>query len=131
MSYGSNDRYREMDVMSMSPARRLVTLYTHLLVQLKQVRRHIERNEIELRCERLMKAEAIVHDLLVSLDHQQGGALAGQLASLYRWLLSEFAATHRRPDLKRFDAATKIVSELHEAWQGAADQLAGESASAA
>ncbi|HEY4321467.1 MAG TPA: flagellar export chaperone FliS [Gemmatimonadales bacterium] len=125
MSYGTGNRYREMDVMAMTPARRLVMLYTHLLVQLRQARRHLEQGEIELRGERLLKAEEIVRELLISLNYEAGGSLARQLASLYEWLLKEFSAIHRKPDLKRLDAATKIVAELHEAWEGAANQLSG------
>lgn len=131
MSYGTMDRYREMDILAMSPARRLVVLYTHLLVLLRQVRRHIERNEIELRCDRLMRAESIVQELVVTLDREHGGQLAEQLASLYQWLLTEFAAIHRNPDVARLDAATRIVAELHEAWESAANQVASQGAPAA
>jgi flagellar protein FliS len=125
VSYGSPNRYREMDVMAMPPARRLVMLYTHLLVVLRQTRRQIELGDIEAREERLARAEDIVHELLISLDRKAGGALGDQLAALYRWLISEFQGIHRRPDLARLDAAAHIVAELHEAWEGAERQLAG------
>jgi flagellar protein FliS len=128
MSYGSNDRYREMEVQAMSPARRLVLLYSHLLVALKQARMHIERGEIELRGERLLRAEEIVHELAFSLDREAGGELATRLAALYAWMLGQFAAIQARPNLQQLDAVTTIVSELHAAWEGAAAQLAGSTA---
>ena len=122
MSYGSSGRYREMEVLAMSPAQRVVLLYTHLLVNLRQARGHFERGEIEARGNRLLRAEEIVHELAVSLDHEAGGEIASRLAALYAWLLGEFVAVHTRPDLARFDAAVKVVTELHEAWTAVANQ---------
>ncbi|HEY3934439.1 MAG TPA: flagellar export chaperone FliS [Gemmatimonadales bacterium] len=128
MSYASPSRYREMEVLAMQPAQRVVLLYSHLLVLLRQARRHLERGEIEQRGERLFRAEEIVRELQVSLNHEVGGELAGRLANLYTWMVSEFAGVHARPDLERLDAVTKIVAELYEAWQSAALQVLGQSA---
>ncbi|HEX3928983.1 MAG TPA: flagellar export chaperone FliS [Gemmatimonadales bacterium] len=125
MTYPTNSRYREMEIMALPPERRLVMIYSHLLVLLRQARRHIELNEVERRGERIIKAQEIVFELTVTLDRESGGQLAQQLASLYAWLLREFAAIHSRPDLTRLDAVIRIVGELHEAWEGAAAQLLG------
>lgn len=124
MSYGSMDRYREMEVMAMPPARRLVLLYTQLLVSLRQARRHIELGEIEARTERLLHAEEIVRELALSLDHTQGGDLVVRLGQLYGWMLGQLALVHARPEPARIDALVRIVTELHEAWGTAANQLA-------
>lgn len=129
MSYGSVDRYREMDVMAMSPARRLVLLYARLLASLRQARRHLEQGEIEARTERLLHAEEIVRELALSLDHVRGGELAGRLAQLYAWILGQLSAIHIRPDAARLDAVVRIVLELHDAWGAAADQVAAGSGS--
>ncbi|MEO5800786.1 MAG: flagellar export chaperone FliS [Gemmatimonadales bacterium] len=132
MSYGTNSsRYREMEVLSMSPAQRVVLLYHHLLVNLRQARAHMERGEIEARGNRLLRAEEIVHELAVSLDHEAGGEIAGRLAALYAWLLGEFAAVHLHPDSERLDSAVRVISELHEAWTAVAAQAVEPSATAA
>lgn len=122
MSYGNSSRYREMEVMAMSPAQRVVLLYTHLLVNLRQARMHLERGEIEARGNRLQRAEEIVHELAVSLDHEAGGEIATRLSALYAWLLGEFVAVHTKPDLDRLDAAVRVVTDLHEAWTAVAAQ---------
>ena len=117
-------RYRELEVVSLPPARRLVLLFTHLLVQLRLARGHAERREIELRTDRLSRAQEIVVELLASLDRDAGGDLAGQLANLYGWLLGELATLHVRPDLARFDVTIRVVADLHEAWTAAAETVA-------
>lgn len=114
-------RYREMEILSMPPARRLVLLFTHLLVQLRLSRSNAERGEIEPRTERLIRAQEIVVELLASLDREAGGDLAKGLAGLYGWLVAELAALHARPDLARFDLVIRVVAELHEAWTAAAE----------
>ncbi len=124
MSYGSMDRYREMEVMAMPPARRLLVLYSQLLTALRQARHLIETGQIEARTERLLHAEEIIRELAVSLDRERGGDLAGRLAELYAWMLTQTAAIHARPELGRVDHVIRIVAELHEAWGVAANQVA-------
>lgn len=114
-------RYREMEILSMPPARRLVLVFTHLLVQLRLARGHAERGEIERRTDRLNRAQDIVMELLASLDRDAGGDLARRLSGLYGWLVSELASLHSRPELARFDLVIKVVAELHEAWTQAAE----------
>ncbi|MDZ4674586.1 MAG: flagellar export chaperone FliS [Gemmatimonadota bacterium] len=130
MSYGSMDRYREMEVMAMPPARRLVALYTQLLAALRQARHQMELGQIESRTERLLHAEEIVRELMVSLDRERGGELARRLSDLYSWMLTQVATIHSRPELARLDQVIRIVSELHEAWGAAASQVTSTSSAA-
>jgi flagellar protein FliS len=124
MSYGSMDRYREMDVMAMTPARRLVVLYAQLLVALRQARRFMELGQVGSRTERLLHAEEIIRELAVSLDRERGGDLATRLAELYGWMITQVAAIHGRPEVARVDQVIRIVSELHDAWGTAASPVA-------
>lgn len=123
MSYGSMDRYREMEVMAMPPARRLVVLYAQLLTALRQARHQIELGQIATRTERLLHAEEIIRELAVSLDRERGGDLATRLSELYSWMLTQVAALHSRPELARVDQVIRIAAELHEAWGIAASQV--------
>lgn len=123
MSYATIGSYREMEILAMSPARRVVFLYSHLLVNLRQAHMHLEAGEIEARTERLLKAEEIVYELAASLNHEQGGQLADLLNSLYGWLLDGLRQSHGQPDLARLDALISTVSELHQAFSQAAAEL--------
>ena len=123
MPYPSGSRYREMEVLAMPPAKRLVMLYSKLLVLLKQARQEIARGDIVAREQRLVQADEIVRELTFSLNFEAGGALAQSLASIYTWLIAEFAGIHAKPDVARLDAVISIVADLHEAWSGAATQV--------
>lgn len=131
MSYGTAARYREMEVMTMSPARRIVLLYAQLLGSLRRARLHFDRGEIEERTERLLLTQEIIHELASSLDRSAGGELAERLASLYTWMATEITSIQQRRDTAALDRVTAIVAELHEAWEGAASQLQQEGQPAA
>lgn len=123
MSYGSPSRYREMEVLALSPARRVVLLYAQLQVALTQARTFLVSGEIEARTEALLRAESFVFELAASLDRAQGGELAERLATLYGWMLTQLTALHHSRDLATLDALRHTVAELHEAWEGAAQQV--------
>jgi len=131
MTYATGSRYREMEVLATTPERRLVMLYGKLLVLLKQARTEIGRGDIVAREHRLMHADEIVRELAISLNYEAGGDLARSLASIYSWLLAEFSGIHAKPDVGRLDAVITIVADLHEAWEGAAAQVADRGATAA
>ena len=121
MTYASSAaRYQEMDVLTMSPARRLVLLYGRLLLSLRQARAAITAGDIPTRAARLGKALDILNELLFSLDREAGGQLAERLAALYVHMLSELSAVDRKPDVARLDRVLETVATLHDAWAAAA-----------
>lgn len=131
MAYPMTDRYREMEIMAMTPAKRVVLLYTHLLASLQQARGFLVSGDVEAREGRLAKAEGIVLELAVSLDREQGGTLAAELSSIYAWMLTEITRVHARADLAGLDGLLRIARELHAAWDAAAEQVGAEAAGAA
>jgi len=117
-------RYQQNDVFSMSPARRVVFLYGQALAGLRQAGRHLERGEIESRSRCLTRAREILGELLTTLDFEQGGDIARNLAGLYAWFMSETVEIDFKPDPARLERMTLMVAELHAAWDQAAQQVA-------
>ncbi len=123
MSYSGVARYQQNDVFSMSPARRLVFLYGQIVANLRQAARFLERGEIEARARALTRARDIMGELLCTLNFQEGGEIAANLASLYLWMMDETLEVDRRQDPKRLERLTGMVAELHSAWEQAAAQV--------
>lgn len=117
------DRYRQMDVSAMTPAGLVVALYARLLLALRQARLAISTGDIEARERRVLQATDILHELAASLDHVQGGEIAGRLAALYAWMIQECLQVHRHPEVARIDPVITSVTELHEAWVEVARQV--------
>jgi flagellar protein FliS len=123
MSYSSQAaHYREMQVMTASPAQLVVILYDHVLVCLRRARIAMEAGNTEQRIVLLDKTRHGLGELLATLNRDEGGVIAQDLARLYTFLLSELIDIGRTGDVARLERVTGIVTEL----RGAFATLAGE-----
>ena len=124
MSYGSIGKqatqYLEIQVLAATPGELMIMVYDHLLVQLLKAQRAHTSPELTIRCDALEKARAALGELQVTLDHDKGGPLAAQLASIYTFLLGELTTLGLRPEARRFEGIVRIVSELRGAFAQAA-----------
>ena len=123
MRNGAASQYKTLDIQSMSPARRVVFLYSFTLGQLKQAKLHKNAENPDLRNDCLGRAQDAVNELLIALDRDCGGKLADQMASLYAYFLKELVALTVKPSEERLDRLIAMVGSLHEAWCQAADQV--------
>jgi len=108
--------YRESSVMGMSQKQLIPLLYEHLLVGLKRASKQIRERDVEGKAVSVEKATGILYELLASLDFDQGGEIAGRLASLYTYFLKEITEASRSLDADRLDPLVDMISSLYEAW---------------
>lgn len=124
MSYSSQAaNYRELEVLSASPDRLLLMLFDHLVVQLERARIGIDRKDVTMQVTALTKSRAIVGELLATLDFEQGGDIAQQLADLYQFMLVELVDVARREDTTMLTRLSGIVSTLRDGFGAAAEQM--------
>ena len=120
--------YKRAEIQSSSPEQLIPLLYRELLRQLAQGRTHIANGAFEEKADAFSKANAILLELMGSLDVKAGGELGQQLASLYRYFLAELEAVSRTLDLGRLDSLVDLIQPLEEAWRHAAEELASQQA---
>lgn len=124
MTYPSRaSQYRELQVMSASPARLTVLLFEHLEVVMRRAQTAIRSEQVELRVENLGRAREIVSELLGTLDLERGGAIAIDLSMLYGFLQGELVDVGMRRDAIRLGRLIGIVNTLSGAFSAAARQL--------
>ena len=116
-------RYVTDSVTTASPARLLVMLYDKLALDLGQAEEGFRAGDRPLGRDRVTHAQDIVLELLSSLD-VDAWAGAGQLASLYTFLIGELTQAHVAADADRVAACAKLVAPLREAWRAAAAEVA-------
>lgn len=68
--------------------------------------------------QRIGQAAAIVTELRSSLDHEQGGDIAGKLDSLYDYMQRRLMHANRRRDQEALLEVMDLISEIHTAWNG-------------
>jgi len=124
MSYATqSSSYRDMEIQSASPERLVVFVFEQLVVNLERARLAMERKDIELRVTSLRRARDLVTELLVTLDFEQGGALANQLADLYQFMLVQLVDIGQRQDVVTLRKLVNIAASLRDGFVGAADQV--------
>ena len=124
MTYPSRvSQYREIQVMSASPARLTVLLFEHLEVVMRRAQTAMRNEQVELRVENMGKARAIVSELLTTLDIDNGCAIALDLSMLYGFLLAEMVDVGIRRDAMRLSRLIGIVNTLSTAFADAAKQV--------
>ena len=118
-------RYRDAELASASPGQLVVLLFDKLALTVRRARVALEARDIEQRTEQILKAAEMVTELRVSLDHEQGGAMSGQLDALYAFMLRELHEANRTQDAGKLDVVLRIAGELREGFAGALTQLQG------
>jgi flagellar protein FliS len=58
----------------------------------------------------------VVEGLILSLDHDQGGEVAGNLLKLYDYIAGLLVRANASNDPALFDEATRLVREISSAW---------------
>src|SRR4029450_4569021 len=120
-------RYLGDAVAPSSPQQVLVMLYDRLALDLERAQKAAAAGEREATSEQLQHAQAIVIELLSSLqvDAWEGGP---RLAALYNWLISEIMQANIKLDTNRISSCRQVVDPLRDAWRQAAATLAGSPA---
>lgn len=124
MSYAKQGAsYRDLEVLSASPDRLLLMLFDHLLVQLERARIGTERADLNMQVAALVKARAILGELLATLDFEQGGEIATQLADLYQFMLLQLVDVGQRRDVAMLRRLSALAGTLRDGFAGAVEQV--------
>jgi flagellar secretion chaperone FliS len=129
MSYASQTaRYLENDIMSRRPEWLVPLLYEHLIASLERASVQMAASDFEGKAASFEKANAIVGELLASLDLEKGGEIAKQLSALYAFFTVELLNISRTMDRPALARLVAMAKELHGAWVAAAEEIAPRSA---
>lgn len=113
-------RYQRMDIES-----RLTDSTPHGLVgmlldgvqkNLNIAKGAVERQEISRKGEAIGKAISIVDSLRASLDHEQGGTIAANLAELYAYMERRLLQANMESSRAMLDEVGSLVEQIRSAW---------------
>lgn len=117
--------YFKDEVLSASPVTLVELLCRGALEAIVSAKRYLQLGDIGARSRAITKAMAIITELSLALDHEQGGELSSNLARLYGYierLLIQANSEQREPPLVE---AEQLVTTLLEAWTVLAGRLPG------
>jgi flagellar secretion chaperone FliS len=131
MSYASQQAMRqyqhvgvEARVAEASPHGLVQMLLRGALVRIAAARGALEAGDVTRKGELIGRAIDIVEGLRISLDLQRGGAIAANLADLYRYIARLLVEANLHGDAARLAEAAGLLEEINSAWQAIAAEVA-------
>lgn len=127
-------KYKEVDTIGKSPVELVLQVYDGALSEIGAAKAKYTEQKYADAYNNIQRAERMVTHLYTTLDMEQGGEVAANLAKLYVWVITKLHEVQATKDLSRFDECTKILRNLREAWESVKLQSAparGETPAAA
>ncbi len=107
----------------------LVTqMFDGALGRLAQAKGAMTRGDTKQKGETISKAIRIIGGLEGCLDHEQGGELSQNLASLYEYMNLTLAQANIQNDVGKLEEVSKLLLEIKSAWVQIPAQLSQASA---
>ena len=113
--YARPNAYRENSIMTASPEQLVVMLYDGAGRFLRQAEGSMIDGSWLQASEKLSRAEAIIDELLATLD-LDAGEVADRLQSIYVFCKTRLIEARIERDAVRVDQVARLLSELREAW---------------
>jgi flagellar secretion chaperone FliS len=107
--------YRESAVLTASPAQLVVMLYDGAHRFLTQSAIAMRDGRVALAGEKLRRAEAIIDELLATLD-MDAGEIAERLQAIYVFCKTRLIEARLERDPGRVDQVARLLAELRDAW---------------
>lgn len=123
MPLTATDAFRS-EVTRARPTEIVVMLYNEAILSLTAAIKAMQQNDIEERCNRVNVVTEIVGTLHMSLDMEQGGDIADQLGSLYRFVLAQLIRINIHSDAEGAAKIIDLLKPLRDAWQEVDQRMA-------
>jgi flagellar protein FliS len=108
--------YRQQSILTAPPGRLVVMLYDGCLRFLFQAAYAMREGDRTASLSRMRRAEAIIDELTVTLDHERGGQIASRLQGIYSFSRRHLREAWSENDADKIDQVSSMLSELREAW---------------
>lgn len=117
--YGKNahNQYQTVQVTTTDRGRLLLMMYEGALKFLRQSKAGLESNDMAKFCRFLSKAQAIIAELMNTLDFEKGGKIAKDLDRLYDFMLFYLTEANLHRDAKRVEKVIELLETVYAAYK--------------
>ena len=117
--YGKNAHaaYQNIQVTTTDRGRLLLMMYEGAIKFLKQSKAGLEANDIAKFCRFLSKGQAIIAELMNTLDFEKGGSIARDLDRLYDFMLFYLTEANLHRDGKRITKVIGLIDTIYSAYK--------------
>ncbi|WOV88391.1 flagellar export chaperone FliS [Sporosarcina oncorhynchi] len=107
--------YQNNSVNTSTPGELTLMLYNGCLKFIQQAKRALEQGSIEEKNTYTQKAQAIVTELMVTLDQSQ--AVSKEMMILYEFVNNRLLDGNIKGDAGLYDEASEIITEFRDTWK--------------
>ena len=118
------DAYLETEILSATPVRLVELLYRGGLDAVRLARNALDASNIAERSRQIVRGQAILAELSLTLDHQRGGALSRELAELYDYMQRRLNNANSEQRAEPLDEVSRLLEILLEAWSSVSGSIA-------
>lgn len=115
-AYAAPKSYQLNDILTAPPGRLVVLLYDGAGRFLRQAAAAMRAGDIQRSNASMQRAEAIIDELLVTLNYDQGGEIAASLRDVYLFCRRLLNESRLERDAEKVDSVVDLLGELREAW---------------
>ena len=109
-------QYQQTQVSTSNPEKILLMLYDGAINFSRIAREKAANDERGERGKYVSKAQAIVAELMNSLDHEVGGVIAKRLEQLYMYIINEYVNANVNNSVSSLDNTIRILGILRDTW---------------
>ena len=108
--------YKQQSVLTATRGQLVVMLYDGCLRFLHQSAYAMRDGDVVVAGNRMSRAEAIIDELLTTLDLEQGGVIASRLQGIYVFCAKQLIEARLSGDADMIDTVAGLLAELRESW---------------
>jgi flagellar protein FliS len=129
MAHPSLGTYQTVGTLTADPARLMLLLFDGASRFLLKARRGLERGDLREFAQALSRAHKIIGELGDSLNVQDGGEVATNLAQLYRFMLVHLVEGQLAKSPAHIDRVLALLQTIREGFEGAVEEASRATAS--
>jgi len=108
--------YKQQSILTATPGQLVVMLYDGCLRFLHQAAYAMREGNVTESHARLTRAEAIIEELLATLDLEKGGVVASRLQGIYVFCSKHLLEARQNREPENIEKVSELLSELRDAW---------------
>lgn len=121
MTYNNLKAYQQTSAQSAEyadPYTLVGMLMENVIQRVGRARAAMDRKDYETRAQEINKTTSILNVLRGTLDHEQGGEIAGNLEALYDYMQRQLLLGSARKDGEAFDEVARLMRQIKDGWDG-------------
>ncbi len=109
--------YNKTQVATSNPGTLLLMLYGGAIQFLKKAREAINAKDLEASNNNIIRAEAIIVELMTSLNMEVGGEISRNLYSIYDYLYHTLVEANTQKDGQKVDGVIRMLESMKRTWE--------------